>query len=54
MRVAVAQPGFLDQWADFACVGKKNDGQNGQGSDWWAQQNTDNVKKNKKNEMRFF
>jgi hypothetical protein len=54
----VAQPGFLDQWANFSCVEKK----------WWAKwarfllidqkflahQGTDNVEKNKKNDMRFF
>jgi len=29
MYQSMAQPGFLDQWANFASVGE-NDGQNGQ------------------------
>jgi hypothetical protein len=48
----VAQPGFLDQWANFSCVEKKRWAKWARflliGQNFLAQQSTDNVEKTPK------
>ncbi len=45
----VAQPGFLDQWANFSCVEKKRWARFLlTGQKFLAQQSTDNVEKTQK------